>query len=134
MQITENAPLLPGACYITGRNDGPFLDTGLMIDDLAGIGRVYLAVSFLSDAIDIIGGLGPEGVAHLRAELTAAQERIAQLEAGMEGMVAANQALVKAGYPVEKPPLLPAQTDAAESLAEVEALEPVETAPRSRKS
>lgn len=98
MQIVDHAPLAPGACYVTGRNDGPFLDTGLMIQDLTDYGQVYLAVSFLSDAIDVVGGLGPEAAEVLRARIRELEEENGRQSQAIEGLTAANEALVKAGY------------------------------------
>lgn len=100
MDIVEQALLLPGACYVTGRSEGPFLDTGYMIDDLADVGRVYLSVSFLSDAIGQVGGLGPEAAAVLRDRNAELARENARLASAVEGLVDANEALVKAGYPV----------------------------------
>lgn len=98
MQVIEHAMLEPGACYITGRSEGPFVDTGLDIDDLAVHGRVYLAFSTVSDLCDVIGGLGPEGAQILKDRLAELEETVVRQDAAIEGLATANQALVAAGY------------------------------------
>lgn len=133
MLIVDQALLEPGGCYLTDRSEGPLIDTLLDIDDRPVHGRVYLAVSTVSDLVDIIGGLGPDGAATLRGELAEARAKIAELESAVEGLVTANQALVTAGYPVEKPTLLPHQDDPLADLTEVEALEVVEPKPKAKR-
>lgn len=105
MNIVDVADLLPGACYVTGRSDGPFVDTGYDVDDRPNVGRVYLAASFISDCQALLGGLGPEAAQQLRDGIAARDERIAQLEQAVEGLTAANEALFRGGY--QPDPILP---------------------------
>lgn len=98
MMIVERAALAPGSCYVTGRSDGPLIDTGFDIDDRPNYGRVYLAASFISDAIGMLGGLGAADAQRLRDGIAQRDSRIAELEQALEGLTAANEALVKAGY------------------------------------
>lgn len=98
MHVIDHAPLEPGACFITQRSEGPFVDTGLDIDDLAVHGRVYLAVSTVSDLCDVIGGLGPEAAQILRDRIAELEETVVRQDKAIEGLTLANQALVDAGY------------------------------------
>lgn len=98
MMLVESPPLAPGSCYVTGRSEGPFIDTGYDIDDRPVHGRVYIATSFVSDAVGLIGGLGPHDAQRLREAVTHRDARIAELEEAINGLTRANEALVKAGY------------------------------------
>lgn len=109
MILVETAELMPGSCYVTGRNDGPFIDTGYDIDDRPNVGRVYVAASAVSDMAGMLGGLAAEDAQRLREGIAARDVRIAELEEAVAGLASANESLVKAGYkpvmfdPVDEP-------------------------------
>ena len=106
MNIVENADLMPGSCYITGANDGPFIDTGYDIDDRPNIGRVYIAASTVSDMAGMLGGLAAADAQRLRDGIAARDARIHELEEAVKGLTSANEALVVAGYaPVKFDPV-----------------------------
>lgn len=98
MQVVDFTVLEPGACFITNRNDGPFIDTLLDIDDQPLHGRVYIAVSALSDMAGMVGFLNPEDSQRLKDGIVERDQRIAELEQALEGLTRANEALVVAGY------------------------------------
>lgn len=98
MMLVETADLLPGACFVTNRSDGPFIDTGYDVDDRPNVGRVYLAASFIEDCQGLVGGLGQEGADLLRAGVRARDQRIFELEQQVAGLTAANEALFAGGY------------------------------------
>ncbi len=98
MLIVESAELMPGSCYVTGRNDGPFVDTGYDIDDRPNVGRVYIAASAVWDMVAMLGGCSAADAARYRDAIVQRDARIAELEAAVEGLVAANKALSDAGY------------------------------------
>ena len=102
MQIVDSPPLAPGACFITNGTDGPFIDTLIDVDDRAPHGRVYIAVSTLTDMLGLVGGMGPEGVTYLRTQNVALAGKVAELEQMVQVLTETNQTLLAAGYQGDK--------------------------------
>ena len=111
-RIVTNPELPPGCCFLSLTSDGPFIDTGKDIEDLADIGRVYLAVSTISDYAQALGFVPPEaarrGLKRIE-DLEAVVAELTQLNAGLQ---AANEALIAGGYqaalPVDESVYVPA--------------------------
>lgn len=82
--ITETATFQPGRCAVSGRSEGPFIDTG---SDYFGSGRVYLSTLVVKDLAEKHLNLVDGGtVETLIEDLRAAQEEIEELRAFKESV------------------------------------------------
>lgn len=75
--IVEDAPLFPGACVISGAQEGPFFD--LQTEDDFGQRR-YVRVQTIVELAEQVGCLGPVAADALAEQLEAAEARLAELE------------------------------------------------------
>ena len=81
MQIVDIPAMFPGCCVVTKGSGGPVLDLEC---EIYHDGRGYLALPVCEEIARAIGAV-PVGEADaLREQLQAAEERIAELEAGAE--------------------------------------------------
>lgn len=102
--LVDQAVMPPGACFLTGTNVGPFLDTGYQVDDLVDQGRIYLAESTVSELAQQLGYAPPnawrreqEELAVLRAALAERDELIGKLRGTLDS-------LLNAGFTTSEPP------------------------------
>lgn len=86
VQVVESAPLPPGACFLTGRPDGPYVDTLVDVDPDTPPGRIYLSRQIVLDMATAFGALGPEPAARLRAERDELAVRVEMAEAELAGL------------------------------------------------
>lgn len=110
-RVVEHPELLPGCDYLTQTASGPFVDTGLDIDDLANTGRVYLSFDTIYDLAQLLGCTPPEASKRGAAELERLAARCADLDRLVEGLRVANAALTAAGYSDPDAPLAPPAGD-----------------------
>jgi hypothetical protein len=71
----ESAAIAPGRCAVTGKSDGPFVDTLIDLDDLPGYGRIYLGFDYVRTIAMDLCDMRP------RAEIEAAEDKLALAEA-----------------------------------------------------
>lgn len=95
--------LPPGQDYLTGDSTGPFIDTGLDVEDLTPIGRVYLSVATISDLAQHLGFTPPEASSRARARLAELEQLVAELTEANQRLITANEALFAAGYTPPEP-------------------------------
>lgn len=88
MEVVQKAELQPGMCILTADIDGPFLDTGFVVNaELVGIApRGYLHVPLVRQMGAAVGMVTHE-------ELNKSNERIAELE---DELASANRDLMEA--------------------------------------
>src|SRR4051794_38791961 len=83
MVIVDKAVLAPAMCMFTKTHEGPFID--FLVDfDFDHVGRAYMTVRYAESIGRKIGMHTQETVDGLNADLTAKDERIAELEAQVE--------------------------------------------------
>lgn len=104
-RIVDHPELQPGCCLLTRTSDGPFIDTGIDIEDLDPIGRIYIATSTVSDLAQGLGYAPPVATARMREHLAQLEVQIADHSATIAGLTAANTALLAAGYTAADAPL-----------------------------
>ena len=98
MIIVDAPALAPGACFLTRTSEGRMVDTFLDVDDLAPVGRIYLAETTVSDLAQMFGFTPPAASARLRDRLSALETQIVDMRAALNAQTAANGALVHAGW------------------------------------
>jgi hypothetical protein len=86
---------------------GPFVDTGMDIDDLGTEGRIYLAFSTISDMAQSFGYAPPEAAKRAQRRIVELEAQVADLTAQVDALISANGALVAAGYTTVDAPLVP---------------------------
>lgn len=92
-------PLLPpGCCFLSRTSDGPFIDTGLDVEDLDPIGRIYLAESTISDLAQHLGFAPPAASARARERITELEGQLAEAGTIIDGLTRAHESLTAAGY------------------------------------
>lgn len=64
--IVEHAQAAPGVCFISGDNEGPFIDTGRTV---RRVGRIYLSLKHLGPLLRSHGWLTTEDTEELRHEI-----------------------------------------------------------------
>ncbi|MGE4426047.1 MAG: hypothetical protein AB7G37_06325 [Solirubrobacteraceae bacterium] len=101
MFVVDSAQMLPGACYLTGNDRGPFIDTNRDVDGLA-FGRVYLSQGVVEDMGALFGMAPAAAVERLTAEMAAMAARAFELEQERDAYKAAVEALRRAGYSEEE--------------------------------
>ena len=83
MRKTDRAALYPQKCAVTGRNDGPFVDFGVMIP--AGRdSRLYLRTTQVERAGAMVGMVPQAEYDALKGEVLEMRERLAEYGARIE--------------------------------------------------
>lgn len=100
MQVVEKGELAPGCCVLTGDIDGPFLDTGFVVNqETVGLfPRAYLHVPLVKQMGVAVGMV-------TREELNESNRRIHELEdelASAERELSEQQAFIDAIHTIEK--------------------------------
>jgi hypothetical protein len=95
--------LPPHTCAVTGRNEGPFVDTLSSIPIPAP--RIYLSFRAIREAGELIGMGTPERVAELESQLQAAQDENAALTAKnveLKGFMDSVEVLRRSNFKTER--------------------------------
>lgn len=106
VRIVEVPELEPGCCMLSRTSEGPFIDTGVDIEDLDPLGRIYLAESTISNIAQTLGFAPPVAAQRQRDRITELETQLAEALATVEGLIAANAALTAAGYTAPEAPLV----------------------------
>lgn len=96
MRVVDQPEFPPGCCFLSRTATGPFVDTGLDVDDLDPIGRIYLAESTISDLAQHLGFAPPAASARARERITELEAALTDRDELIAGLMQANEALVAA--------------------------------------
>jgi hypothetical protein len=97
-RVVDHPEFLPGCCFLSRTSEGPFIDTGIDVEDLNPIGRVYLAESTVSNFAQELGYAPPEAWKRAKALIADLSDALAEAQSVVAGLTAANDALTAAGY------------------------------------
>ena len=97
-RVVDHPEFLPGCCFLSRTSEGPFIDTGIDVEDLNPIGRVYLAESTVSNFAQELGYAPPEAWKRAKVLITDLTDALAEAQSVVAGLTAANDALTAAGY------------------------------------
>jgi hypothetical protein len=97
-RIVDHPELPPGCCFLSRTSDGPFVDTGLDVDDLDPIGRIYLAESTIADLAQHLGFAPPVASARARDRIDELEKLLDEAESAVKALTDVNASLTAAGY------------------------------------
>lgn len=98
-RVIDKPELPPGCCFLARTDVGPFIDTGLDVDDLDPIGRIYLAESTVSDLAQHLGFAPPVASARARDRITELEAELADAHDVIDGLVKASEAFKGVTFP-----------------------------------
>jgi hypothetical protein len=107
-RIVDRPELPPGCCFLSRTSDGPFVDTGLDVEDLDPIGRIYLAESTISDLAQYLGFAPPVASARARDRIAELERLLGDADSLIDALTKANESLTAAGYTPRPTSVVPA--------------------------
>lgn len=102
----EQPLMAPGCCFLTLTHVGPFIDTGIDLDDLPhNAGRIILSKAFVDALAQQFGYAAPEAWDRAVDQTDSLRARVAELEEAVDALTAVNGALVARGFTPSSPPV-----------------------------
>lgn len=93
MHLVESLALPPGQDYFSGSRSGPFVDTGIDVDEASPWGRIYLCEDTVGTLASLFGWIPPAVAEQMRIRVeeaeglaAALQQRCTDLEAALDAL------------------------------------------------
>ena len=105
-QIIDAPALSPGCDFFTRSTRGPFIDTGVDIDNYTPDARIYVSEDTVGEWARMLGWISPPQAEAYSETLDDLERDYCDLKDEVERLRAVEAALVKAGFtlPIEPPP------------------------------
>lgn len=107
-KIDASPALSPGCDYFTRSTRGPFIDTGVDIDQFTPMGdRIYVSEDTVGEWARMLGWISPDQAAVLEDRVKVAQIEAEHLHAEVLRLRVIEQALLAGGFTVPEPEDVP---------------------------
>ena len=105
-QIIDAPAFSPGCDFFTRSVKGPFIDTGVDIDNFTPDARIYVCEDTVGEWARMLGWISPDQADRLKLETQIANDEMRDLLDEVTRLRSVESALIRAGFtlPIEPPP------------------------------